>query len=241
MSFGKVFASLFEGSLYGMQAEQHVFVYMLANCSAEGVFDKIPAVISGATGLPLEDVESAIKTLEAPDEASRSMEFEGRRLLRLDEHRSWGWLIVNYKKYRDIRDEERRKEQFREASSRYRERQRASSPVNRIIHGQPKQKQKQIESKTLVHRDVVEREFEEFWAFYPRKTGKAAAAKVFATHVGPWYVKAALNPDEVNEDVLRFQRGYARAIEGWAAKGTEQQFIPHARTWLNQKRWEDES
>ena len=33
-----------------------------------------------------------------------------RRIARLDEHREWGWLIVNYEEYRKIASEEQRRE-----------------------------------------------------------------------------------------------------------------------------------
>ena len=66
-------------------------------------------------------------------------------------------------------------------------------------------------------------EFAEFWSAYPRKVGKGAAEKAFAK------VNVPL------ETLLK-------AID--AQKRTQQwqdtQYIPHASTWLNQRRWEVE-
>jgi len=65
--------------------------------------------------------------------------------------------------------------------------------------------------------------FDLFWKSYPRKTGKGAAEKAWA--------KAALKTP-------------ADEIVGKLAKYTwpeDPQFIPHPATWLNQKRWLDET
>lgn len=164
--FAKVFASLWQGSMVGRSDLQLVFIYMLANCDAKGVFNQTPEVVSALTGLPLERVEEAIRVLEAPDARSRTATDDGRRIVLLDSHRDWGWQIVNYVEYRNSRDEEQRKDQNREAARRYRERTHddASAIVSRnddasasvitrhhasaaVSHGQPKQKQKQREKK----------------------------------------------------------------------------------------------
>lgn len=48
--------------------------------------------------------------MEQPDPYSRTEGEEGRRIVRLDDHRPWGWRIVNHEKYRRIRSEEERRE-----------------------------------------------------------------------------------------------------------------------------------
>ena len=70
--------------------------------------------------------------------------------------------------------------------------------------------------------------FQAFWSAYPRKTAKANAFKAFEK----------LNPDG---DLIKIMLG---ALSRWSK--SEQwikdngQFIPHASTWLNGRRWEDE-
>ena len=59
--------------------------------------------------------------LEAPDPASRDPEEEGRRLLRLDPHRDWGWTIVNWEKYEGIRSSADQRAQARERKRRQRD------------------------------------------------------------------------------------------------------------------------
>lgn len=70
-------------------------------------------------------------------------------------------------------------------------------------------------------------DFDAFWAEYPRKIGKAAAAKAYA--------KA--HRDTPADTILA---GLRNAVAVWAASRTEERFIPHASTWLNGGRWTDE-
>lgn len=116
-----------------------------------GTVDKHFRAIAEEVGLDIERVKAAITFLESPDEESRSPEQDGRRLIPLDEHRSWGWQIVNYGKYRAIRNEDDRREQNREAQRRYRERHNPRnddiSEVSRVSQDKPMQKQKQIQEE----------------------------------------------------------------------------------------------
>jgi len=114
--YAKVFASLWDGSLRGQTDAQIVFIYMLTHADADGNVEIIRDKIASDTGLD-EDfegqlpgrIDDAINILESPDNGSRSAVQDGRRIIRLDEHRNWGWHIVNYQHYRDIRDEESRR------------------------------------------------------------------------------------------------------------------------------------
>lgn len=67
--------------------------------------------------------------------------------------------------------------------------------------------------------------FADFWEMYPRKIGKAQAQK-------RWRLCIKTVPAETILDGLRSQLPIL--------KEKETQFIPHASTWLNQERWNDE-
>ncbi len=69
--------------------------------------------------------------------------------------------------------------------------------------------------------------FDDFWSNYPRKVGKGAAERAWKTAIKKAPPATILV-------------GLDKSIDEWVAKGTEKQFIPHASTWLNQRRWEDE-
>ena len=120
--FVKLFKSIYDGSLRGKPDCLLVFIYLLANADAEGVVDIHPSKIADDNGLPISRVKEALLKLESADEDSRTPDHEGKRIARLDDHRNWGWCIVNYIKYRQIRDVEDRKESSRIASKNYRDR-----------------------------------------------------------------------------------------------------------------------
>src|SRR5207247_2600082 len=68
--------------------------------------------------------KAALAKLGSPDPLSRTPDEDGRRIVPLDEGREWGWRLVNYMRYRLIRDQEGRRQQGREAQARFRARQR---------------------------------------------------------------------------------------------------------------------
>lgn len=69
--------------------------------------------------------------------------------------------------------------------------------------------------------------FAEFWSEYPRKIGKAQAVKAYAKATKDTEAAVVLE-------------GLRNAVQVWRATNTEDKFIPHAATWLNAGRWEDE-
>lgn len=107
--FAKVFYQIFESSISEDHVARHVFMDMLVLADEEGVIDKTPEAIARITNVPLEIVKRAIFLLCQPDERSRTRDEDGRRLCLIDDHRDWGWRIVNYLKYRGIRDQEARR------------------------------------------------------------------------------------------------------------------------------------
>jgi Winged helix-turn-helix DNA-binding len=89
---------------------------------------------------------------------------------------------------------------------------------------QEEQGEEHSERRALV---IVADDFDSFWGAYPRKVGKAAARKAW---------DGALKRASVDEVLM----GASRVITLWQKYGYEQQFIPHASTWLNRDGWEDE-
>lgn len=126
----KLFASLYQGTLRGKSHEILVFTNMLAHADAEGCVDKHFRAIADEVGLSVDEVKVAVENLESPDPESRSPEMDGRRLLRINDHRAWGWKIVNYGKYREIKNDEDRRKANREAQARWRERQKNKASIN---------------------------------------------------------------------------------------------------------------
>lgn len=73
-----------------------------------------------------------------------------------------------------------------------------------------------------------ERRFDEFWALYPKKVGKAAAKKAW---------KRAKVDAELHEHIITALRAAITSVQWTRDNG---RFIPNPSTWLNQGRWDDE-
>lgn len=76
--------------------------------------------------------------------------------------------------------------------------------------------------------NMIPQNFKRFWEAYPRKVNRQTAEKTWAK----------LNPDdELLEKII--QDINRRLEKEW--RGKDMQYIPHASTYLNQRRWEDET
>lgn len=93
---------------------------LLVLADPTGAVDMTPEAISRRTNVPLEEVVKYIEELCQPDLKSRSAMEEGKRLIRLDPERDWGWRIVNYGYYRKIKNQEALREYFREKQREHR-------------------------------------------------------------------------------------------------------------------------
>lgn len=98
--FAKVYRSLFYGSMTGQHDLQLVFICLLAHCNHKGVVDLNSSVVAALTGIPLERVSKSLVTLEAPDPGSRTLDEEGRRIIRTVGPTVDYWQVTNYAKFR---------------------------------------------------------------------------------------------------------------------------------------------
>jgi hypothetical protein len=90
------------------------FQQMIVLANKHGELDMTADALSFRTGIPLEIIKTGIAALEQPDPDSRTPGEDGRRIVLLDpEGRNWGWRIVNYPIYRDMRNAEERREYMR--------------------------------------------------------------------------------------------------------------------------------
>lgn len=130
--YGKLFASMYDGSLAteGPWEALVTFQQMLILADQEGFVDMTASAISRRTIIPIEIIQKGIAELEKPDPQSRDPANGGRRIERISDTRDWGWQILNYAKYRQIRSSEERREYMRAymADKREREREAAGKP-----------------------------------------------------------------------------------------------------------------
>jgi len=108
--YGKVFESLYQGSLYGDWKAIITMQQLIVIADSAGIVDMTPQAISGMTSIPIDIIEAGIDALSRPDPDSRTDGHDGVRISPLDNHRSWGWFLVNYDKYKNMRSNEDRRE-----------------------------------------------------------------------------------------------------------------------------------
>jgi hypothetical protein len=144
--YGKLFASMYEGTLYGNWQALVTFQQMIVLCDRDGVVDMTPQAIAARTSIPLKIIQAGIALLEQPDPYSRTPDNEGRRIELLDTHRPWGWRITNYVKYRNLVDAETVREQNRERQRKKRERD-SHAPSQAVTAGNDESRHAEAEAE----------------------------------------------------------------------------------------------
>ena len=109
------------------------------------------------------------------------------------------------------------------------------SKTNQTKAKESKQKQNDINNDNDINNkinndnDIKESRFARFWSVYPRHVAKPNARKAFDK----------INPDDgLLETMIQAIEQQKRSDQWTRDNG---QYIPHPATWLNQRRWEDET
>jgi hypothetical protein len=228
--YSKIYHQIYEGTLaIGPPEALTVFMHMLVMGYPNGIVDVHPGIIAQRTRLPLEFIETGIRALEQPDPCSRSPLEDGRRIIRLDAHRDWGWQIVNFKYYRDLQNEAAKREYNRKWMAADRAGQSIHDPEHQSTVdqcGDSKSKSKR-KTKPSVCSDEHTASFEEFWKAYPPSPRKVNKRGCLTT----WKSRKL---HAQREDIMA---GLAcwKASEGWV-RGKDNLILMPA-TFLNQDRW----
>jgi len=99
MGFTKLDERILQSSIMAESAITFkVWIALLAACRESGIAYVSSVYLSSICHLPLSRVEDSLKKLEGPDEHSRSLADDGRRIRRVD----GGYEIINYTVYRDF-------------------------------------------------------------------------------------------------------------------------------------------
>jgi hypothetical protein len=163
-------------------------------------------------------IEALIR-LGEPEKGSRSPEYDGRRLVRVE----GGYIILNYIKYRE------RDYTMAERSRRYRQRiaSRRDVTVSRrdITQAEVEAEVDQEQIQDHIEPSALVARFDEFWARYPKKVGKGGALKIWTR----------LNP---SASALALMLSALESQKTWLAR-EQGKYTPNPATWLNQSRWLD--
>ena len=232
--FVKIFSQIFDSTLAEDYQTRHIFMDLLVLADLEGRVDMTLEAIHRRLNIPIKIVRDAIGKLCKPDPGSRTQNDDGRRLVPLDSERAWGWQIVNFKQYREMRDENAKREYMRT----YMQRRRAEERARKDLVSLRKPQLGEVghaEADVEADAEAVKKTpaaappgFGVFWTVYPRKVGKKAAQKAWD--------RATDKPDLPT--LLAALEAQKRS-DRWTKEGG--QFIPNPATWLNQGRWADEA
>lgn len=144
MAYGKIFESLYTGSMVG--AGLNVFAtwaYVIANAKPPGTIELNPRIMATIFGCSPEEVKSAIDYLCSPDESSRTPDHDGRRLI---PEGKFLYSVPTWEKYNKLRNEVERRAANREAQQRWREKHR-NAYVSTDKQSKPMQMQMQMHTQ----------------------------------------------------------------------------------------------
>ena len=103
--YARVFLQILDSSIAEDYTLRHVFEDLLKLADHKtGIVDMTRQAIARRLNLPESVLSDAINKLESADPNSRDADFDGRRIERLDQHRDWGWTILNWKKYAELKN-----------------------------------------------------------------------------------------------------------------------------------------
>ena len=94
-----------------------IWTAILASMDADGNTSLNPAFLAAQWRIDEKEIEKAWNVHTKPDPKSKNKDYDGARLIPLDDGR---WHVVSYKSYRNRYRKEIRAQQLREAQSRYR-------------------------------------------------------------------------------------------------------------------------
>lgn len=262
--FAKLFSRITESSLMEQPVmTRWVFVGLLAIADPQGHVIGTDVAIARRLNVSPDEFMEALQALMAPDPDSNSPEMEGRRVVESDCGR--GYRLVNYLTYRNMRDEDQRREYMRGYMRDYMRQKRSQhTDVRHVKHVKLCLAQAEAEAEAEAfsthmcgskpHESVSEEQ----------KTGDSKPSKPAQNDLAlevqdqkPQIGKLieeiyAAYPRKVGRPaalvkirhalskidgskLLQATRAYSEAV-----KGMDPQFIPHPATWFHQERYNDD-
>jgi hypothetical protein len=120
--FVKLHESIFGSSIMEEDLSiRYIWICLLTIADQEGFVDETVPALARRFNVSQTMMEKAIDCFLAPDPKSRTKNYRGRRIEPI--RKTFGWRIINYKKYRDMRNSEERRDYMRDYMRNYREKQ----------------------------------------------------------------------------------------------------------------------
>ena len=217
---------------------RYTFIMLLAIADPTGRVVGTDVAIARRLNMPLDSFVNSVKQLGQPDPDSNSKEEEGRRVIPSDSER--GYQLVNYIKYRNLKDEEEKREYMREYMRKRREDEALRKTCKTVLTDVKNVTQAEAEADPEEDKNTSTPqtppakpqrtsdelpEFLSFWEAYPRKESKPQAERAFRKAM------KLTTLSEILKAIERFR-------EVW--KQSDPRYTPLPASWLNGHRWNDE-
>jgi len=131
----KLFADILASSLWDLDSDTRVvWVTLLVMADEDGVVRARTPGIAHMARLPKGTVTQSLARLSEPDPESRTEAHEGRRIESIED----GYLVLNYRKYRDMKTPAERREDTRKRVQVHREKKRSEGEADDVtLPGKP--------------------------------------------------------------------------------------------------------
>lgn len=192
------------------------FIALLAACRENGIAYVSAIYLKTICHMTEATIQRALEKLESPDPSSRSLVDDGRRIQRVD----GGFRVINYQVYREvsIRDAEAERKRVYRAKKGWRPGQ------SRTVQG-PSASASASASSSKEGGKGGEEGFNNFWAIYLRRVGKADA-------ISAWNAIDKKDHAAVTVAAINYMKSVIKLK-------TEIQYIKHPATFLRKDRWKD--
>lgn len=216
---------MYKGTLYGHWEAIVTFQQMIVLADADGIVDMTPQAICAHTSIPIEIIEKGLKKLAESDQFSRTPGEDGKRIVCIDEHRPWGWQIVNYAKYKHLKDSDEVREQNRVRAQRFRDKRNGPSRDVTLSNAESRHTDTDTDTRKPLPPSGA---FLRFWAAWPKNVRKHSKGKCWET----WMRKDF----DLQAEVINAHVEALKASSDW--KRENGRYVPAPFVYLNQRRWE---
>jgi hypothetical protein len=229
--YTKLFQSIVTSTIWQEPNDCRVlWITMLALKGADHVCSATIPALAKMCDLTIDQTEQYLKKFQEPDPYSRSTEFDGRRIEKVD----GGYYILNGPKFQNMLRHIERRDYIREKVKEYRARARVKTGVNTVNQVNPSTTDtttdKDIKNTLSGEPDFL---FENFWKDYQPRNGTRGSKKQASAQWGK------MTPAEhINAKIaLDAQKGHFKRCK---EKNVFVAEFPDCWRWLRDKRFTDE-
>lgn len=175
----KLFNQILDSSIADDRKLRHFFTDLLLCADPDGNVLMTKQAISQRIRAPMEEVEWGLSELMKPDKFSKHHNNDGRRIVPLDGH-GYGWMIVNYAAYRNIKSASQMREETRLRVQKHRQSKSAQTPCEGSNPPKKRKKKDTYVSTPGEQRNIeIEKDWGKNWAadLHPETGMKSPAPK----------------------------------------------------------------